>query len=194
MKLQVFIIVFTLSFIQYATGQTKDEKEERINVSKFPETAQNIIKTLPKNCKRLKFYKETDGDKKSYEAKFKYNKQRFSLEFSKDGIIEDIEIITKLKKIQDSKANNIKAYFNNSFGKHKLLKIQKQYVFTTKTSAAQFVTNVLLENSKIAFNFEIIAEVKTENERNIREFTFNNAGEFLSSRVINPSSYEHVLY
>jgi hypothetical protein len=50
------------------------------------------------NFKRVKFYKESDGDKISFEAKFKYKKQHFSVEFFASGVLEDIEILINKKK------------------------------------------------------------------------------------------------
>jgi hypothetical protein len=195
MNYKLFLTTIILySFIQIAVGQTKNEKEKRIKIFDFPEMAQNIIKILPKDCKRIRFYKETDGAKYSYEAKFKYNKRRYSLEFSKDGIIEDIEVITKLKHLKKQSKINITSYLEKTFKKYKIIKIQDQYIYKNQLDVSQFLKDILNNISSITPNFEIIAEVKKKKEREIREFTFNNAGEFLKSRVLNPTSYEHVLY
>ena len=188
------LLIICLSLAQLIFSQTKNEKEARIEVSEFPEKAQNIIKVLPENCKQLKFYKETDGEKHSFEAKFKYKKQRYSLEFSTNGIIEDIEISTKFKDILNPFKDSIKAYFKNNFKKHKFIKIQKQYSYSQKTDSKQFLIDIMSQNTKTAPNFEIIAEVKTDKDRIIKEFTFNNDGSFISARILNPTSYEHVLY
>jgi len=192
MKFKLLIICFFLA--QLIFSQIKNEKEARIQISEFPEKAQNIIKVLPQNCKHLKFYKETDGEKHSFEAKFKYKKQRYSLEFSTNGIIEDIEITTKFKDILNPFKDSIKAYFKNNFKKYKFIKIQKQYSYSQKTDSKQFLFDIMSQNTKTAPNFEIIAEVKTDKDRIIKEFTFNNDGSFISARILNPTSYEHVLY
>ena len=188
------ILVILLCFGQLALGQTKNEKEERIKLSSFPMMAQKVIETLPKDCKRLKFYKETDGEKHSFEAKFKYQGQRYSLEFSESGSVEDIEVETKLKAISAKIGSNIESYFDSTYTKHKLIKIQEQYVYASKISASRFIAQVLRKDSGLAPNFEIIAEVKTNKERYLGEFTFNTEGTFISFRTINPGAYEHVLY
>jgi len=192
MKFKLLLILF--SFTQLIFSQIKSEKEERIEVSEFPEKAQNIIKILPEECKHLKFYKETDGEKHSFEAKFKYKKQRYSLEFSTNGIIEDIEITTKFKTIVNPIKDSIKAYFKNNFKKHKFIKIQQQYSYSQETDSKQFLIDIMSQNTITEPKYEIIAEIKTDKDRIIKEFTFNNDGSFLSSRILNPTSYEHVLY
>ena len=195
MKLKFIFVILLSSFIsQSLYGQTKNEKEERIKISEFPEVTQAIIESLPKNCKRLKFYKETDGDKKSYEVKFKYLKQYYSIEFSNQGLLEDIEVITKFKNIEDSARQQIAAYYKQFFKKHKFIKIQKQYVYTSGSNANAFIDHTLKKRNITSANYEIIAEVRTDKKRSIKEFTFNHKGEFLSSRILNPTSYEHVLY
>ncbi len=192
MKLKTFI--FLLCFCQFVFCQTKNEKEERIPLAEFPEAAKAVIKNLPDDCKRLKFYKETDGEKQSFEVKFKYKRKRYSLEFSIDGNIEDIEVLTKLKNIDETVKTKIENYFASSFTKHKFIKVQEQYIYNVKLDAKTFVDNVLNNNSLKAPNFEIIAEVKTDKKRDIREFIFNTFGEFVNFRILNPTSYEHVLY
>jgi len=194
MKFAYYISIILVLLSQFGFSQTKNEKEERIKASHFPESAKTLIKSLPKDCKHLKFYKETDNDKRSYEIKFKYKKQRFSLEFSEDGKIEDIEVLIKFKKVKKSTRNKIEDYLKNNYQKHKLIKIQKQFIYSSKISPSQFVDDVLSNNSNVTPNFEIIAEVKSNKKREVKEFTFNNKGEFMTSRPLNPTSYEHVLY
>ncbi|MBC2843577.1 hypothetical protein [Winogradskyella flava] len=195
MKLNFSMLCFSMVlFAQFSIGQTKNEREERIKISEFPELAIPVVQALPEACKRIKFYKETDGDKHSFEVKFKYNKQRYSLEFSEDGIIEDIEITTRFKRIEEKSKTEIERFLKQAFDKHKLIKIQKQFVYSVEKSASQFINEALSDASLLVPNFEIIAEVRQKKRREIREFTFNDKGLFKNSRILNPTSYEHVLY
>ena len=193
MKLKLVLFV-VLCFGQLAVSQTKNEKEERITLSEFPMAAQKAIETLPRNCKRINFYKETDGQKQSFEVKFKYRGKRYSLEFSNEGIIEDLEVVVKFKTLKANIKTKIKDYFTSSYSKHKVMKVQKQYVYNSKIEASQFINNILSQDFGIAPNFEIIAEVKADKQRHLREFLFDKNGAFINFRTINPTSYEHVLY
>lgn len=176
------------------SSQTKNEQEERVDLDKFPDTAISLIKTLPKDCKKFKFYKETDNDHKSFEVKFKYNKQRYSIEFATSGMIEDIEVTVKFKSLQKTAKATVEVYFEKEFEKTKILKTQKQYVFENLKSSGESIKRVLNNKSDIAPNYEIIAEVKTKSERTIREFTFSNSGKIIKTRVLNSASYEHILH
>jgi len=191
------ILISAIAFLigtHLGLSQTKKEKEDRINLSEFPSEAQNVLSKLPKDCKRIKFFKETDGNKQSFEAKFKYNGRRYSLEFSSEGIIEDVEVRVKMNAIEDSSQDQIKEHFKSSYLKYKLIKIQKQFVFNQNLDPDTFVAQVLNQESTDIINYEIIAEIKTEDGRELREFTFDNKGSFINFRVVEPSSYEHVLY
>lgn len=192
MKTKVFIILICVC--QFVFSQTKNEKEERISESEFPASAIEVIKSLPDDCRRLKFYKETDGDKQSFELKFKHKRKRYSLEFSNKGTIEDIEVLTKFKIINDDIKIKINDYFISSFAKHKVIKAQLQYVYPSELDAITFINDILNNTSSEAPNFEIIAEIKSDKKRDIREFTFNESGEFVNFRILNPDAYEHVLY
>ncbi|WP_370390574.1 hypothetical protein [uncultured Winogradskyella sp.] len=175
-------------------SQTKNEKEERIGIDKFPKESIMIIQNLPNNCKMLKFYKETDNDRQSFEAKFKYKKKRYSLEFNKEGKVEDIEVRIKFRTIDNKAKLAIKQYLENNFKRHKVVKVQRQYVLDKNINPNTEIKNILEDKSAILPNYEIIAEVKTESTRDLREFLFSHSGKLLNVRIVNPSSYEHVLY
>ncbi|WP_052647411.1 hypothetical protein [Siansivirga zeaxanthinifaciens] len=177
-------------------SQVKNEKEERIEASEFPENAIVYFNTIENKVKYLKFYKETDGSKSSYEAKFKLNKLIYSIEFDSLGKLEDIEIVINIKQIPETVLKNIMAYFNTEYKKIKFIKIQKQYINTIEKSDPEFINYVINSPNAINTHFEIIAEIETKEERTRvqKEFTFKNTGTFEKSRPVSSSSYDYVLY
>jgi hypothetical protein len=191
---KIYVICSLLIFGFNSWSQTKNEHEERVKLSELPEPAIKVINVLPKQCKRLRFYKETDGEMQSFEAKFKYKKQQYSVEFNIEGVVEDIEVTVKPKQIEKKITSEIEAYFKTHFEKAKLIKIQRQYIYNAVATPSVFVENVLTEKSTATVNYEIIAEVKSDSKRQIGEFLFNERGTFLSFITLNPNSYEHALY
>jgi hypothetical protein len=186
--------IYLLFYCSFCFSQSKYEKEERIDVSEFPKVAQNYFNTISDQVNYLKYYKEIDGDKQSFEVKFKLKKQYYSVEFDTLGIIEDIEIVIKKKHIPQAVLNNISSYFNESFKKHRLIKIQKQYIKTSNKTDLQFLQQILTNINEKNTNYEIISEVKTNEGRTLKEFIFNSNGTFEKSRTVTSSSYEHALY
>jgi len=189
-----FTILIYCFAVSLCVSQTKNEREERITIAELPEKAKTTLSKLPNAIKRLKFYKETDGDHRSYEAKFKYEKKYYSIEFDTLGIIEDIEVVLKQHQFTNGVKTEIFSYFENSFKKNKLIKIQKQYVYTADISANVFVKRVLSGTIDTTINYEIIAEVTEASKRNLKEFTFDQNGKFVSLRSLVHDNYSHVLY
>lgn len=192
MKSSVFILIILCVFSLKA--QTKNEKETSISLEQLPLNAQVLIAQFPDNIDGIKFYKETDNDKISFEAKFKLEGYYFSVEFNDDGILEDIEQLIKKKYIPKLAFHEIEKYFDTKYEKVKYIKIQKQYVNTSNTNNINFVTEALNNTLKHDINFEIIAEVKHNSKRSISEYLFNLNGEFILSRELAPYSYDYLLH
>jgi hypothetical protein len=175
-------------------SQSKNEKEERVSVSEFPEVAHSYFNGISNQVKHIKFYKETDSVKYSFEAKFKLNKLYYSIEFDTIGNLEDIEIIIKEKRIPKLVFKNMMSFFNSNFDKVHIIKIQAQYTNNSEKSDQQFINETLNNTTKKNDYFEIIAEVKQYRNRKLKEFTFKNNGEFVKSRFVKSEDYQYVLY
>ena len=189
-----FSIIVLIFYSISCFSQVKNEKEERISPSEFPSNAKSYFSSISQDVKYLKYYHETDGDKKSFEVKFKYKKEHYSVEFDTLGQLEDIEIVIKKKHIPKKAYRVISEYFNTHYKKFTLVKIQKQFINSTKRTDKQFIQYVLDKPFNKHTHFEIIADVKTNDGHELKELTFNRHGVFEKSRKVSSSSYEHALY
>lgn len=196
MKFNVYFLFIVMIFSSFkGISQTKSEKETRIESKDFPKKALKLLENVPVKSKQIRFYKETDSEKISYEAKLKFNQKQYSIEFDNEGNLEDVEIIIKQKNLDDELLNTIKTYFKDHYVKFWILKIQKQYSKET-SGTDEFILKKAIEDSDVAIiNYEIIAQIQSKGSKEeFKEFTFNHIGILLKSRHIEPSSYEHVLY
>lgn len=191
-KYLLLFLILSVGFIGFS--QTKQEREFRIEKSELPEAVISFIANLPDNSKRLRFYKEVDGKKQSFEVKFRIKKTYYSAEFDTNGKIEDIEVLTKTRQIDPAILNTIETYFENNFKKTKFLKVQKQFLPIENTSPNDLLKSILNGELDTQAHYEIIAEITENSTRNLREFNFDQSGKLISSRVVAPSSYGHVLY
>lgn len=183
-----------LAFV-FSTGfaQTKQEWEFRIDKDEFPSQSIDVIASYLQNVKRLRFYKEIDGAKTSYELKFKKDKLFYSVEFDTNGKLEDIEFIIKKADIPLSSLENIQDYLSANHQKAKIKKIQQQYLFDeniTKQQLKSAFQNLLLPSIR----YEIVISTKEESGYHYYEITFSSDGEKLDSRKFLDSNYDHVLY
>lgn len=194
MKFESTLLIIALFSFSFLTAQTKNEKESRISLNEFPENAQTLIYTIKSNVKRIRYYKETDGDKQSFETKFKYKKHWYSIEFDSSGILEDIEITINKKVLKSVTKDNIYYYLEANSDKFDIIKIQEQYLYKNNTSEAEFINSILKNRDNISSNYEIIVALKTSKFWELKEITFSATGEFLSIRTLQQDSYEYILY
>ncbi|MBT8292923.1 MAG: hypothetical protein KJN70_06585, partial [Eudoraea sp.] len=146
------------------------------------------------DVKRLRFYKELDSAKTSYEAKFKKDRLFYSVEFDEEGLLEDVEILITEVDIPNSSFQAIQEYLKSNFKKYRIRKIQQQYTLT----AFQNVENTLhkafqnLIDPKI--NYELIVAGKKDRDFQDYEILFDSEGKLIRLRKSLPANYDHVLY
>ncbi|MGJ8735286.1 hypothetical protein [Zobellia laminariae] len=188
-----FFILFTVFITGTAFAQIKDEREHRIRKSQFPENALLFIHQKLVNAKRIRFYKEIDGNKISYEAKFKKDRLKYSIEFNPEGKLEDIEIVIKSLDIPNDAYAKITTYLENNFKKYRVRKIQQQYlsdgVDVDKTLKNAF-QNLMLPSIK----YEFIIDGKNDKGFEEFEILFDADGKFELIKKSLPPNYDHVLY
>ncbi|CAM3384566.1 hypothetical protein ZORO111903_12245 [Zobellia roscoffensis] len=188
-----FLILFFIFSTSTAFAQIKNEREHRIKKSQFPENARLFIHQKLVNAKRIRFYKEIDGNKVSYEAKFKKDRLQYSIEFNTEGILEDIEIEIKPIDIPNETYTKITIYLENNFKKYRVKKIQQQYLSDGEDidqTLKEAFQNLMLPSIK----YELIVNGKKEKSFEQFEILFNADGKFELIKKALPPNYDHVLY
>ncbi|HDZ05202.1 MAG TPA: hypothetical protein ENH58_09130 [Maribacter sp.] len=192
MQVKIILAGFLFCF-QLAHSQYKYEREHRILKSQFPTAAISTIEENITDFKRIKFYKETDSIKISYEAKLKKDKLWYSIEFNEDGALEDIEILIKSTDIPNDTYSNIESYLNNNFSKYRIKRLQQQYSSTNDSLEKTFKNafqNLILPSN----NYELVVVGRKEGGYLDYEILFDADGNFKQIRTSLPPNYDHVLY
>ena len=193
-NIQIKIILASFHFcFQLAHSQYKYEKEHRILKSQFPIEAISIIEENITDYKRIKFYKETDSIKISYEAKLKKDKLWYSIEFNEYGKLEDIEILIKSTDIPNDTYSNIESYLNKNFTKYRIKRLQQQYP-STNDSFDEIFKNAFQNLILPSNNYEIVVVGRKEKGYLDYEILFDADGNFKQIRTSLPPNYDHVLY
>ncbi|WP_162533607.1 hypothetical protein [Dokdonia sp. Dokd-P16] len=161
-----------------AQESVKTEKEYRIKPELVPQKAKDFIATFTEN-KSFKWLQEVGDDGTSLEAKFRYKGQRYSVEFTKDGVLEDIEIVIGLGELPEETKQEITSYFTQEFDYFKVEKIQAQYNNTVKEIINRTAKN-LVSSSPIP-HYEVVVKTRNSSEKSKRyEVLFNEKGAFIS--------------
>lgn len=190
--------LFGLSLIiicccSFTMSQDKYEREFRIRKSQFPTAALDVMESELQEVKRLKFYKETDSAKTSFEAKFKKDRLWYSVEFDEKGHLEDIEVLIKEVDIPSDALAKMITYFESQFSKYRIKRIQQQYPANQEQLKETFrnaFQNLLLPS----LNYELIVAGKVDKNYFDYEILFDAEGNFKKIRKSLPPNYDHVLY
>lgn len=157
-KLMLLLFIFHFSFF----AQQKFEKEYRIKSSEAPVKSLQIIKMWNFN-KKVKWFAEESNDGKTFEAKVVFKKYRYSIEFSEEGEILDVEKTVKFDELPIEMQQKIEQNLSKRFKSYSIKKVQIQY---SGTESAMYNQVFKLEkvNEKVKINFEFILKAKKENE------------------------------
>lgn len=191
LKKSIFFL-FLISFSVFAQNK-KIERERRISEEEMPEKALRLLNAeKPEKARRIKFYLETDGEKASYEAKFKYRGHRYSVEFDTLGQLQDIEVELKNRDLPEHIFREITIYLTNDSEKHKIEKIQAQFV-TSESAARNFQRSLNFESNKPQ-NYEVIVVLKKDDQFHKFEMLFDDSGKFIRKREITRNNYDYIIY
>ncbi|MEM1259792.1 MAG: hypothetical protein AAGH81_14775 [Bacteroidota bacterium] len=188
-----FLLILFLLFAANGFAQKKQEKEYRIQENQLPENVIVMLGEHLNGAKRLRYYREIDGENSSYEVKFKKDKLFYSVEFDESGTLEDVEFIIKENDIPQEPLQIIKKHLSNTYGKFRIKKIQQQYLNDgpeAKTVLRKAFQNLILPE----INYEIIIAVKDKEGYSEYEVTYNANGEHLLTRKSIAPKYDHVLF
>ena len=193
MKHLLLIIILMLPI--FATSQDKKiEKEEDIDREDMPESAQEyLLQNIPEDINKLRHYYETDGDKESYEAKFKYNRHRFSVEFNETGTLEDIEVQVKKSDLEDVVLEKIENYLEKQHDRFKIEKIQAQYL-SENDAPEQTMQRAKKFDANSPNHYELIVATKNKGELKKYEMLFDTNGNFKNEREIIRNSYDYLIF
>ncbi len=187
--LSIFVLLGTFAHSQ----EKKIEKEEDIDRNNMPENAQKYLQdNIPEKSRKIRFYYETDGDKESYEAKFKFRKNRYSVEFNERGILEDIEVVIKKENLDRSLRKKIDAYLEKENDRFRIEKIQAQYIaggINTKELLPGGIKKELTPD-----NYELIVATKNAGKLKKFEMLFDAEANFKSEREILRNSYDYLIF
>ena len=188
------VLVLVLFQFSMVNSQVKVEREHRIKKNQFPETAHEFIQEKLEEAKKIRFYKETDTAKISYEAKFKKDKLYYGIEFDESGKLEDIEISIKEVDVPEDSWSKITKFLNEKFTKFKIRKIQQQYPITSDETAETTLNNAFQNLLIPSLNYELMVRGKIQDVHTDFEILFGAEGDFIKMKESLPANYDHVLY
>jgi hypothetical protein len=185
----VFLISIYLSTNLQA--QEKYERESRIKQKDVPGLALRFFDSIS-NFKKIKWYKEEGLNKISFEAKFKINRTKYSVEFDSLGNIEDIEIDLDWSNLKTQLKDTISAQLNRNCNSYKLTKLQIQYTGSKADLWHQLKYQAINPNAIV--HYELIVKCRQSKNVNLLEYLFSERGTIVSVSKIVFKNSSHLEY
>lgn len=167
------MIVLFISAFTSAFSQLKYEKESRLKKADVPTPALELIESLAIPGK-IKWYSEESLTGSSVEAKFRFNKKHYSVEFDTEGNLQDVEITIEIFEIQEGIKEIILKKLESEFNKYSIKKIQVHYpgknpeiLSIIKNPPNEFANSV---------KYELVVNGKTGNTTKQYEMVFDSNG------------------
>lgn len=169
----------------------KQEYEKPVSKSEFPELANQTLDSFFDESVSINYFFEVDDVEESFEAKLFFNEEQYSIEFTTDGEIEDIEKIVSFESLGYALQGALTMFFSEEFSTYSINKIQVQY--TSSVADEIFLAQVLNQNTDtITQRYEIEIEGKNDQELGYFEFLFTSNGELLQKRRMYKRSFDNV--
>lgn len=174
-KFTILIVLSSFHFSFFA--QQKFEKEYRINSNEIPAKSLQIIK-MWNFKKKVKWFAEESNDGKTFEAKVVYKRHSYSIEFSEEGQILDVEKKVKFSELSREIQLEIKENLSKKFKKYRIKKVQIQYS-GTETAIYNEVFQLKTTHERAKINFEIVLKAKKQNDYALYEILTDNKGNLI---------------
>jgi hypothetical protein len=167
----------------------KVERESRIDREEVPEKALNFIERLG-DTSNEKWYSEENLDGKAIEVKMKRFGSRYSVKFTTEGNLVDVERDLKWRQIPEEVAEEIIEELEEEFDKLKWEKIQIQFIADPEEMLAYLKKNK--EKDEIETYYEIVFQGKKEGSYKLYEFLFDYEGEIVERSRILPRNTDNL--
>jgi hypothetical protein len=184
----VFVLYGSFSL---AAQEQKYEEEHRLSSTAVPTLALEFVGQFTAR-KKTRWLEEKRKNGSSIEAKFRYRRQKYSVEFDTLGNLEDVEIQILFKSLENTLQEQIKSSLAKIFRCHKIQKIQIQYRTNEDGIVGRFDNDEMLW--EVEENYELVVRGKEQNYLKLYEVTFSKTGTLLKRVEIISKNSDNLEY
>jgi hypothetical protein len=189
----VILAIFIAALLKDAPvlGQAKYEREYKIKKSNVPKEALSFVSDVFKDAK-VRWYGEEGLKRSTIEAKLKYSGKSYSIEFSKSGDLEDIEVLTPFTQLPEDTRSAIKRNLSDTFKTYQVTKTQTQWVGSRGKLKAAVQEKELPQGIEV--NYELIVKAKKTKMTMYFEVLCNSKGDIKSVHEIVQRNSDNLIY
>lgn len=184
-------IILSATFSQWASAQTKVEREYRIKKNAVPENALTFIEEcFPGST--VKWYREENTKGSFIEAKTIQSKTKYSIKFDSQGNLQDTEQIVSFESLPSEARDKIGDFLKTRFTKYRIVKIQKQWLAAETTIKSLITTGK--SDTRYETNFELEVRGTKGKDIDFFEFLFNENGKLLKEYEIVQKNTNNLIF
>ncbi|MCF8366642.1 MAG: hypothetical protein K9H16_12715, partial [Bacteroidales bacterium] len=158
---------------QNSFAQTKFEREYRIKEKSVPADALNFTDHTFSG-KNVKWFAEESQDGKTIEAKIKYDKYRYSVEFETTGVLLDVEKTVNFSGLNPKIQMRIDSTLRQRFGDYKIVKTQIQWIAPKSVLHELIISGS--PDEPYSEKYELVIESHFENAHQLFEVLVTESG------------------
>ena len=196
LKLPFIFLISLILLTSAAYGQSeKNEMEDSISGSEMPEKALETLEEFWPDMSDIRFFAQTDGDVEIFEAKLEWRGKSYSIEFTSDGAIIDVEQLIEMDEITTSDREAIESYLESEFKRVRVTRLQRQYIADDDDGVddENFIDDILEEDEEdYKVRYEIEVEGNTGDEIGAFELLFDQSGQIIQRRRIVRRSLDNI--
>ena len=197
LKILSAVLFATLLFHQVSSAQDlKEEVESSISREEMPASALDALEEFldEQIVTDADYYRETDGETTTFEAKLNWQGYQYSIEFTDEGSLLDIEQLIEFTEISESIQDRITAIMEDQYTRYRMTRVQRQYVADEKDVEGEEVIEDLLDNDMedLVIRYEIEVDGQNRREMGSFEMLFDSSGELIQRRRIVRRSIDNI--
>ena len=191
--------ILVLCIVLYSSGalaqSEKNEVEDSIPRDEMPAKALETLDHFWPDLDDIRYYFQTDGDSETFEAKLEWQLKNYSIEFTQDGRIIDIEQLMGIDEIYPEARRGIEEYLQQKFKRVRITRLQQQFIADDddEVDDIDFIDDILeKDEDDYIVRFELEVEGRSGSQIGAFELLFDRSGDILRRREIFRRSVDNI--
>ncbi|MBD0258914.1 MAG: hypothetical protein ICV83_24615 [Cytophagales bacterium] len=192
------LLAFTalLPLLQAHAQDVKNEVETSIAREAMPEKSLKLLEPVLAEARKVRFYRETDGEQVTYESKVKWKGHQYSIEFEQDGSLLNAEKLVRYGSLPGEVREAVNGRLKKEFGKYKVRRTQVQYsAGESGLSDAEVIGRLGRPKPEdVTVRYELEVDAVIPPNLGAYELLFDAEGNVLERRKITRRPLDNILY
>ncbi len=189
------VLLLVLWFISPAgLAQHQQEGAHRIRKAQFPEVACESLKPYLPEARKIRYYRQKDGDKVGYAATLRKGRLTYQFDFQADGALLQAGFRIRPVDLPQEAWGSIQAWLNTRFDSSRIRDFWQIYPSASFDSEIKMYRTAFQNLLVPELRYEVVVKVRAGKSRGTFKAIFDSEGNFRELLEMTPPDHEHILY